>query len=64
MFDEVELILGSVVPDVDQRLHPSPTVHIAARAVGGVEHLGFLTTTLDVPARVLPVERVGHVARP
>jgi len=65
VLDEVDVILNSVpAPDVAQRLRPDVTIHDFSRTAGGVEHVVFLTTVLDVPARLLHIRRIGRTRRP
>ena len=61
VLDEVDRLLESLpVPTVTQRLNPDEVVHDSAREAGGVPHYLFITTALDVGARLMRVTRVGH----
>ena len=61
VLDEVDRLLESLpAPSVSQRLNPEEVVYDSARTAAGVQHYLFITTTLDVGARVMWVVRVGH----
>jgi len=65
VLDEVDRIVDSLPPpSVSQRLDAGEVVYDAVRTMGGVQHYLFITTELDVGARLMRINRVGHFASP
>ena len=64
MLDEIDRLLDCLpAATVSQRLDPAEVVYDSVRSVGRLQHYLFITTRLDVGARLMVVTRIGSSSK-